>query len=101
MLAGEMVVWWLSDGAGAQGQSIAQLPCPLFFSFSSPYRGNPHLLVFFWVGSSTWACSGGLIFIYLFIFVSHLLNHVGMWDLIFVPIGGRKNYSHSIQPKLS
>jgi hypothetical protein len=33
MLAGEMMTWWLSGGADAQGQSTAQLPCPLFFFF--------------------------------------------------------------------
>jgi hypothetical protein len=64
MLAGEMVAWWLSGGADVQGQSIAQLPCPLFFSFSfsSPSMGLPASFGYFWVGSSTWACGGGLIF---------------------------------------
>jgi hypothetical protein len=33
MLAGEMMTWWLSGGADAQGQSTPQLPCPLFFFF--------------------------------------------------------------------
>jgi hypothetical protein len=41
-----------------------------------------------------------LIFFNFLFFVSHLLNHVGMWDLVFVPHWWKKNiYSHSPQPK--
>ncbi len=67
MLAGEKMTWWLSCGADAQGQSTAQLPCPLlFFFFVMPLPRIPTPFGFFGVGSSTWACGGGLIFFIFF-----------------------------------
>jgi hypothetical protein len=47
---------------------------------------------FFWVGSSTWACGGGLIFFYFLFLLSHLLDHVGLWDLLLVPHWWKKKY---------
>jgi hypothetical protein len=59
----------------------------------------------------TWACGGSLIYFNFLFLVFHLLNHVGMWDLLLVPNWwenkNNKNniyiyiYNHSPQPKLS
>ncbi len=57
------------------------------FFFFKPLPWIPTPFGFFGVGSSTWACSGGLIFL-----VSHLLNHVGVWDLLLVPHWWKKIY---------
>jgi hypothetical protein len=72
MLDGEMMLWWLSGGADAQDTH-------------TPFG-------FFWVRSSTRACGGGLICFYFIFSVSHLLNHVDMWDLFLVPHWLKKKY---------
>ncbi len=65
-------------------------PC-FFFSFFKPLPRIFTPFGFVFVGSSTWACGGGSIYISFIFLISHLLNHVDMWDLLIVPIGGSKN----------
>ncbi len=60
------------------------LSYPIGF-FLKPLPRIPTPFGFFWVGSTTWACGGGLIFFNFVFIVSHLLNHVGRWDLLLVP----------------
>jgi hypothetical protein len=103
MLVGEMMMWWVSSGFDVQGESIVQLPCPLVFFFSKPLPKIPTPFGFFWVGSSTWAHGGGLIFLNFLFLVSHFLNHVGMRDLLLVPHWWKKKYTiiHPNQIKLN
>ncbi len=76
---------------------------PWFFFFSKPLPKIPTPFGFFWVGSSTWAHGGGLIFLNFLFLVSHFLNHVGMWDLLLVPHWWKKKYTiiHPNQIKLN
>jgi hypothetical protein len=83
------MTWWLSGGVDTHGQYTTELPCLLLKNFflkkKSPYLGCPHLLVFFGLGQAHGHVVEPSYFFNFLFLVSHLLNHVGMWNLLLVP----------------
>ncbi len=88
--------WWRGGWAVGLRRKVGpplSYPAPcFFFSFCKPLPRIPTPIGFFWVGSRSGACGRGLIFFNFLFLVSHLLNHVGMWDLLLVPDWWKKIY---------